>query len=207
MVFCFLKLFLLSIVSALSCLSEHAGKEGANDISKYKNVIVYGIPEHIGEDIMQTVKHIGHDKLDLNNPLDGVERAYRLNCTKSIRPIVIKLAKAALKDQWLKAYRRRNNLNREGNWFLFDDLPKCIQKLEQKTKKWAKTKKYAKVWTLMSEVFYRKNETSPVMKVTDDEHLQYLHANETHYEVTEHPELLIQVPKSVVVNGFAKAGD
>ncbi|KAL1451463.1 hypothetical protein WDU94_005839 [Cyamophila willieti] len=165
-------------------------QEGAEDYSKHRNVIVYGIPEEEGEDIMKTVEKIGHDKIGFRKPMDDVERAYRINCTKKIRPLVIKMLKVKYRRKWVQEYRNKF-LRNEGHWFLMDDLPKSVQNLHDKTKKWIKKKKYLKVWTLMSEVFYKKNESSPVFKVTDDEHLRYLKRNETKYEVTEYPNFIL----------------
>uniref|UniRef100_A0A8D8VQ58 Uncharacterized protein n=2 Tax=Cacopsylla melanoneura TaxID=428564 RepID=A0A8D8VQ58_9HEMI len=179
--------------------------EGPDDPTKLRNVVAYDIPEKENENITGTALEIGL-KLGIIKPWQHIDRAYRLKCPLPARPVVVKLLNTMLKEKWINCYLRRSLFNL-GFRLKADEVHHKIRKLEEKTIKWAKEKNYA-VWTLLSEVLYRKTNDSPVYKVKDLAHLKQVVENEFRFEVTDriHSQFYFNYSQSYVPKFFNYTG-
>uniref|UniRef100_A0A8D8QMG6 Uncharacterized protein n=1 Tax=Cacopsylla melanoneura TaxID=428564 RepID=A0A8D8QMG6_9HEMI len=182
--FYFLMLVLVSSISPLNATKWlekwKTLKTNYTDLYRENNILLYGVDQKEDEDLLDTVREVGYH-FGISRPWDDVEKANRLECTKRPRPLIIKLKSLQLKRKWIQMFQL-NNLWKK-NWFVYDHLPKEVWMVYQETRKWVRAKNYTRVWVNKNEVFYRKNDTCPMLKVVDLDHLEELKWDEYHYEV------------------------
>uniref|UniRef100_A0A8D8M8A8 Uncharacterized protein n=1 Tax=Cacopsylla melanoneura TaxID=428564 RepID=A0A8D8M8A8_9HEMI len=144
------------------------------------NVIVYGIPEKVNEDIRQTGEEIGH-RLDIKDPLKDIVKIFRYRSRKQPRPVLIVLQNSLVKTKWVMAYRNKQMWNEK--WYLHEHLAKGTLELVLEVKNWAQSKHYSHIWTWNSDVYYKKAMDSHKYKVLSMHHLHQLKMNEAKVEL------------------------
>uniref|UniRef100_A0A8D8QES9 FP protein C-terminal domain-containing protein n=1 Tax=Cacopsylla melanoneura TaxID=428564 RepID=A0A8D8QES9_9HEMI len=127
---------------------------------RLKNVIVDWMPQEEDENVYEKVEDIGH-RLGIDNPLNDVEKAHRLNLDLEGKPnpIVIRLRNVTLRQKWTGYYRGKR-LWQEG-WYLNEHLTPATQHLLHQAKDWAKHNGYKWVWTEDCVVNIRKGPGYP----------------------------------------------
>ncbi|KAL1451460.1 hypothetical protein WDU94_005836 [Cyamophila willieti] len=94
-------------------------------------VVVFGVPQKKNEDLMKTVKEIGH-KVGIHSPLKDVLKVERSPVPElEPDPVVIHLHNATIKDNWTDAYAGKQ-FQQNNEWYYH--LPKHIWVLNNETK-------------------------------------------------------------------------
>uniref|UniRef100_A0A8D9EIE8 Uncharacterized protein n=1 Tax=Cacopsylla melanoneura TaxID=428564 RepID=A0A8D9EIE8_9HEMI len=131
------------------------------------------------EDTLKVVARMGNE-LGIKDPLNDVFQAYRGKVPKetNCKPIWVHMIDQKARDKWVAAYNHKDNwrIFHHEDWYLTGRLQPPVNytgELNPAVKKWAKKKKY-KTHMEGVHVYYRKNKTSDIFRVTNMEHLGYL---------------------------------
>ena len=158
-------------------------KQEVSELQQYTrrdNVMVFGVPESEHEttyDVINTLSAV----IGAEAAIQDVSIAHRLPAKPGkTRPIVIRFSKRRSRDQWLQSFKNEARKDDSGPGIsaqkLKAQLPGRITAGEQltvanrellnKTRDAAHIKGYQFVWTRDGKVFVRKDERSPVSKIT-----------------------------------------
>lgn len=148
-----------------------------NSVEQYShrnNLLIYGIPEVNGENIILVVKRLA-EVLNFENwsiqYIDAVHRMGRRG-GPGPRPIIIKFVSRLVKEQFLKLRRLKRNLkasdlgySSDDNIYVNESLTSSTRQLLKLARETAKQRKYDQVWTANCAIFVRKDRDSPSIKI------------------------------------------
>lgn len=139
--------------------------------SRLINIIINGVPQKKNEDVYKIVEQIGL-KLKIEDPMSHVQVAHRVNTInkEKPKPIVVRLLNTKSRDLWTKSYRV--NKMWEQKFYVNEHLTKRNQNVLYKTKEFKKKYNYKFVWVRDCKIFIRKNETSRVYVIRNEEDLK-----------------------------------
>ena len=158
-------------------------RQEVNDLQQYTrrdNVMVFGVPE-TEEPIYDIIGNIS-DAIGGSELMEDISIAHRLPSKPGkTRPIVIRFSKRRSREEWLRKFRneakkddsgpgvstqRFNARMPVGRITAGDQLTTTTRNLLNSTRDAAQLKGYQFVWTRDGKVFARKNENSPVSRIT-----------------------------------------
>lgn len=151
--------------------------------ARRSNVEIYGIPEKKGENLISILKTIADKsdfKLDVNYDIDFITRvATKSTENKRVKPIIVRFLQRWKKDEFLTQARKLKlkcsdiNLNSHNNRIYFNDhLTSKNKQLLQSVKKIAKEKNYDFVWVKNCCIMIRRNSSSPVLHILNNNDLK-----------------------------------
>lgn len=153
--------------------------------SRRSNIEIYGIPERKNEnllDILKSISNISEYKIDPAIDIDFITRvAPKKSDSKKIKPIVVRFLARYKKDNFLSRVRKlklkAGDIGYTGcnNSIYFNEhLTSLNKSLLHKTKTKAREKQFAYVWVKNCAIFARRNDTSPVISISDEQDLNKL---------------------------------
>ncbi len=104
--------------------------------TKEKNLLVIGIPEKDGENVVEAVNEFFVDRLGLTVG-ENLDSAFRLGKPRgggSIRPILVRLAKLSFKFEVQGSVGQWRAANRDERIFIIPDLPAEMREIEKEHK-------------------------------------------------------------------------
>lgn len=153
--------------------------------SRRSNIEIYGIPKKKNENLLDILKiicnRIQHN-VDPGSEIDFITRvAPKQADSKKIKPIVIRFLARYKKDDFLSRARKSklkaSDIGYTGcnNSVYFNEhLTSFNKSLLRQTKSLAKEKQYAFVWVKNCAIFARRNDTSSVIAISDEQDLNKL---------------------------------
>lgn len=150
--------------------------------SRRSNIEIYGIPERKNEnlfDILNTIADRVQVKISPTIDIDFITRvAPKIADPKKTKPIIIRFIARYKKDDFLSRARRLKlkacdigYTSCENPVFFNEHLTAFNKSLLHQAKNLAKAKEYNYVWVKNCTIFARKNDTSPVIAITNEEDL------------------------------------
>lgn len=145
--------------------------------TRVNDVIISGVPEKNGENIVSVVQTIG-EKLNFPTNESHIDACHRIktnNVEKSIK-IILKLTTRQFKNDLLAAARSRRGLKAEdfgysGNKtgiYLNDHLTSTNNKIFYMARQFCKENNYKYCWTKDCKIFVRQNDSSRIYRVTSE---------------------------------------
>uniref|UniRef100_A0A8D8R0M1 FP protein C-terminal domain-containing protein n=1 Tax=Cacopsylla melanoneura TaxID=428564 RepID=A0A8D8R0M1_9HEMI len=152
-------------------------KEAKDEVSdlqqrqRLNNIIINGIPEAKGENVIKIVESLG-DKLGISNPGFHIQVAHRVKTktANKVRPIVVRLINTRTRDAWTMAFRQKQMWKQK--IYVSEHLTKKNQDLLAKTKELKLKHQYQYVWVKDCRILVRKNEKSRVYAVRNEDDLE-----------------------------------
>lgn len=150
--------------------------------SRRSNIEIYGIPEKRNENlfhILKTIADRAKSDIDLTSDIDFITRVSPKNTdTKKVKPIVIRFLARYKKDDFLSQVRKLKlkasdigYTTCENSIYFNEHLTSFNKTLLRRAKTIAKEKQYTYVWVKNCAIFVRRNDTSPVILISNEQDL------------------------------------
>lgn len=147
--------------------------------SRRSNIEIYGIPEKKNENlfnILSTISDRAQYKINPSSDIDFITRvAPKKSDTKKIKPIIIRFLARYKKDAFLSQVRKTKlkasdigYTSCDNTIYFNEHLTSSNKALLQRAKTIAKEKQYAYVWVKNCAIFARRNDTSPVISISNE---------------------------------------